>query len=142
MNRQAKQFEAIGVLLLALLACASPKAENKNKPGPSMSLAVAYGTDGVAVKNFDAAKTYNNLELTLNVGYSGNDGEAGAGSLKPGKAVTVSYFNFINSDRRRFDIRTTALLTVFVKGQVDGQKATKLFLCPQIGRPCSAAPEH
>jgi hypothetical protein len=142
--KNARAIEAVGLFLLVVWGCAVPKTEEPRRDGATLQLLVSYGTDGVAVKNVDpAGKIYRALELKLNMARLGkNSGVASAGDLGPGKAVTVPFYEFIDSDLHRFDIRTTAILTVFVKGEVDGAKTSGLFLCPGFGQKCARAPDQ
>ena len=127
-------------LALVVIACATP--DPSPPAGPRMHLVVAWGRDAVAIKNVDPGKkSYRNVVLKLNLTRSGgNDGEATIGELQTDNTVTVSFFNFVDSERRRFNISTTALESVFVKGEVElGVKSAAMFICS--GQICERAPD-
>lgn len=81
---------------------------------------------GVLVTNTGSVD-FPSLTLKLNMNKWGNDdGQSSIGGLAKGRSVTIPYGKF-TVGTKRFDIRTTEILTVYVKS---GDGSSKLFLCP------------
>lgn len=139
-TQRLRAGEAAAVLALTVISCAAPRAPAPVVE-PELHLVVAWGGDGVAVKNVDPSKKdYRNVELKLNMKQFGeNSGEAGAGMVSAGKTVVVPFFNFVDDELHRFNIQTTAIVTIFVKAEVEGKKSSALFLCQ--GQVCQRAPD-
>jgi hypothetical protein len=140
MNSRGSKLAAL-LLAIAVIACSHTSSSPSKPEPPRINAVVAYDRRGVSVTNGDRSRSMRSVELKLNMKQWGeNSGVASAGDIAPGKTVVIPFSQFIDSDLHRFNIATTALLTVFVKAQIEpGEQSSALFLCPNEF--CQRAPD-
>ena len=108
---------------------------------PKLQAVVAWEGEGIAVKNVDPQKrTLRNVVLKLNHIASQGDIKAGSMDIDSDETVVIPFSSFVDNDLQRFNVFTTAIETIYLKGELEpGITSSRVFVC--VGQTCRPVSE-
>ncbi len=118
-SEKATPLEAMIFLGLLVLGCGSSQQTEKAKTLP-LNASVRIDNTGIAITNNDPF-AYPNPEVLIQQGAL-SFYKAHYPDIAPGQTVTVSFFDFVNTDNERFNYYTTKPGKIILSCTVNGQE--------------------